>query len=591
MFLVDKSEVGKHFYSYGFYDKAIEKCSAILDNPNYTSSAVKRIIGMSKFKLYRREHFILRQSKQLLPPSVWHQRHQLCYEKAKDCIELLGSCLDDFGRLDVEVSRMLDFALVDYSIETNGLDELKRCVLCRKKGKLHRSHLFPRSILDGICTSVSFPADKRNVSSYRPGPYRSPKKFTTFLFCSSCEQAFSDLGETQFPPLFFRKVYDETKPSSISLDQHVKYGEWLYQFCVGVIFRSLCESLEDGYINNDSVYELFSQCRRCVLDPEFALWASEEQKPLIAMVMNPTRGDEEDAKYGFINFTLTSGLGLTTLGIMTLDSIIPRSPQKMHLVLVSFGIFNLIAFVERENSKHLSKEWFISPSGGEYHVLADEKRREAFPVGLWKLLCEIAEEHEKRFLENMVIDKKQNIREPNPNKASTYGIAEALQSDIEAFGNVVVPSPLADDNKIINNLPVGFALTNLPGQPLIHLPLGHRVIIHFNISVTPGEGGTVFLAVGDSLPYPESKPYIIYHEYSEGLQVNGGFFINSDTAVAEGHLLEESKQKYVPKGILNMYSEIHTILPVLLDSKGMQSLKSLMFFAQKRLVLYIGSYM
>ena len=541
---------------------------------------------MSNFKLYRREQFILSQSKLLLPTSEWHQRHQLCYEKAKECIILLGMVLDNSGKLDTEASHMLDLALVNYSTQTNSLDKLKRCALCRKRGKLYRSHVFPRSILEAICSSLPTPADKKNVDSYRQGQLRTPKQATTFLFCSSCEKVFSDHGETQFPPHFFKKVYNEIDPSSITLEQHIKYEEWLYQFCVGIVFRSLCEVLDDGYINDDSFYELFAQCRHCLLNPYHVLSAAEEQRPLIAMVMNPTTGDKEAAQYGFINFALTSGLGLTTLSIMSLNSIIPVNPQKVHFVLVSFGIFSLIAFVERENAKHLSKEWFINPKGGEYHVLEDIKRHEIFPVGLWKLFCETAEEHEKRYLEGraMLDVSKLQIKSPDPSKVSTYGIAGAFKSDVASFNNTVVAAPLPDSNKLISILPVGFSVTNMPEQGLVHLPQGHQLIMHFNISIAAEEGGTVFLAVGDL----DSKPYIIYHEYSQGVQISSGFYINSDTAVAEGYLLDKSKEKYIVKlsqGVQDLYSEIHTVLPVLLDSKGIQSLKSLLLFTRKRLEL------
>ncbi len=576
---VDTNELAEIFYSYGFYNKAL----SILSNSSGIGPRVNLITGKSKFKLYQREQFALRQSELFLPTSIWHQKHQSCYEKTKECIISLGLSLEDSGKLDVEASYMLDLALVNYSTQTNKLDKLRRCVLCRKKGKLYHSHVFPRSILEAICSSVSIPADKKNVDSYRKGQLRTPKQTTTFLFCSSCEKAFSDHGETQFPPLFFRKVYDEAEPSSITLEHRIEYGEWLYQFCVGVIFRSLCESLEDGYVNDDSFYELFIQCRHCVLNPNYALSAVEKERPLIAMVLNPTRGDEEAAKYGFINFALTSGVGLTTLSIMALDSIIPVNPQKLHFVLVSFGIFSLMAFVERENAKYLSEELFISPHGGKYHVLEDSKRRETMPVGLWKLFCETAEEHEKRYLEGagMLDMSKLQLQDPKPSKTSTFGVADAYESDVAAFGNTVVPSPLPGNNKVVSNLPAGFHVTNTPEQSLIQLPQGHRVIIHFNIFITPEEGGTVFLAV----EHPDSKPYIIYHEYSEGVQLNGGFYLNSEM-VAEEYLLDKSKEKYIVKqsqGIQNIHSEIETILPVLLDSKGIRSLKSLLLFSQKRL--------
>ena len=553
-----------------------------------SGSAVKLISGMSKFKLYRREQFLLRQSKSLLPAPEWHRRHQLCYEDAKICIQSLCSVLDDTGKLDDEPSFMLDQAIIDYSTQTNSLFKLRRCALCRKKGKLYHSHVFPHSILEAICSSVSFPTNKKSVDSYRQGHLRTPKQTTTFLFCSSCEKVFSDHGETQFPPLFFRKVYDEAKPSSILLEQDIEYGEWLYLFCVGIVFRSLCESLDDGYINDSSFYDLFTQCRRCLLDPTRAKSVTDDQRPLLAMIINPTRGDEEDVKYGFINFALTSGLGLTTLSILTLDALVPLSPLKVHFVFVSFGVFSLIALVERENAEYLSKECFINPHGGIYHVLEDAKRREIIPTGLWKLFRETAEEHEKRYVEGMMLNvSKHQIEDPDPDRASTFGIADAFQSDVAAFGNVIVPAPLQDNNKVINHIPAGFSVTNLPGQQLLCLPQGHRCIMHFNIILADGEGATIFLAVENNLSCPDSIPFIIYHEYLEGVQINSAFYIDRDTAVAGQYFLDKSKEIVNrSQGVEELHSNIDSVLPMLLDSKGIQSLKSLLFFSQKRLVIW-----
>lgn len=571
------------------------KCEAVLNGNNYSDTA-KVVLGISKFRLFQREQFNLHANKSLPLSPEWRQNKKVCYKKAEECIKVLGASLDKVGYLDALPSQILDMAMADYSRETNTLHELRRCMLCRKKGKLHRSHLFPRSIVEDICKAVTFltnkkdliilPANKDDLFSYQSGPSRAPKELTTYLFCTECEKAFSDQGEMHFP-LLFKQIYEEKRPFSIALEQYIEYGEWLYQFCVGLIFRSLCERLEGGYINEESLYELFTQCRQCILDPSYSLTATKEERPLIAMVLNPTTAEREETVHGFMNYALTAALGSYYLSITPLDSLVRDQLLCLHVVIVSFGIFNVIAVVKRENARHLSNECIIHPGGGVFHVLEDKQRRKVIPRGLWAYLCEMAEMHERRYAENLTSEEKQlNFRDPVPGKASTYKIEEGFWSDIEGFNHSGVSSSLTDHAKVINYLPEGYTI-DLSGQSAIVLPRGHRMIIHFNTHLPSGVDITIFLAVEDNLLYPESKPYIFFYVYSEGIQINGGFYINSDTAAGGEYLKKKSKEKFVydmPRAVREIHSSIHEVLPMLLKLKGISSLKSLLCFAQKRYV-------
>ena len=577
-----------HYFAYGFHDKAVAKCKAILESDSCPSE-VKITLAMSKFHLFQREQLNLQSNKSMPPSPEWHKRKKACYKKAEECIKLLGSCLDKTGTLDTMPSQVLDVAMVDYSRETNQLHELKRCMLCRKKAKLHRSHRFPRFIVEDICKAVTFTTNKRDLIvmpphqeallSYQLSHSRAPKELTTYLFCAACEQAFSDQGEAHFP-FFLRQVYDEKRPSSVALEQHIEYGEWLYQFCVGLIFRTVCEKLKGGYINDDSLYDLFIQCRKCILDPNYSLRANEDERPLIAMILNPTKAEKEDAAHGFMNYALTSALGSFSFSITALNSLVRDKLIRLHVVIIAFGIFNVMAIVERENTKYISSEYFIHPSGGVYHILEDKHRRKTIPKGLWAYLCDIAEMHERRYVERVVYEKESvDFRAPIPDKASTYRIEEGFRSDIEQFKYSVASSPSPNQKKIINYLPPGYTIS-LSEQSVIEVPRGHRAIIHFNLPFAPGSDNTFFIALDANF-----KPYIFFYLHSEGMQLNGGFYVNSDTAVGEEYLKKDHKGEFMfdmPNPIQEFHASIDEVLPIMLKSKGISSLKSLMCFSQMR---------
>lgn len=88
-----------------------------------------------------------------------------CYECAKEAILLLGIALDH-NFLDEEGSKLLDFAMIDYLRETNDLNYCQRCLLCRRKTKLRKSHIFPKSILKYIATDMITGEDAQGLQHH-----------------------------------------------------------------------------------------------------------------------------------------------------------------------------------------------------------------------------------------------------------------------------------------------------------------------------------------------------------------------------------------------------------------------------------------
>ena len=197
----------------------------------------------SLYHIYTRELTLLKMQKHQLEVKDFRLKHSSCLEKAKRVVLILGSLFDK-GELenDDEGRKLLDLSMIDYAYETNDLQSCKRCFLCRKwVKKLLRSHTWPRSILKSFSRGVELPVTKRSllVSWHSQEQYFSANEVTFFLFCKSCEALLSEHGESQFLPGFFESIYDLSLDNTKAKD--ICYGEWLYQFCVGIIFRGLIQ--------------------------------------------------------------------------------------------------------------------------------------------------------------------------------------------------------------------------------------------------------------------------------------------------------------------------------------------------------------
>ena len=544
------------------------------------------LLAKSLYHVYRRQAFNLEELKnthKLQAGKKYSSLSQTCYDNARKVIDILTSFLDA-GLLDEEGSKMLDLAMIDYSRETNKLNECSRCLMCRKKAKLCRSHVFPRNILEKFCSSLSRPGSKKNMTSFRQGKLESAKTFTTFLFCLECEAILNRGGEEAFSNNFLDTIYDKSDPSSPRSDHHIHYGSWLYNFCAGLMFRGIGQYFPHGYSNTQEIYEILLRCRNyllCALDDEAKL-------PSIAVVLNPTSVQlSSDAKKspGFMNLALNYPLDETS-SALPLDGIVPTTADRVYYFLIHFGIINVILFVEPSQKRHLPENATVSPEGGVLHVLEDEKRADTIPKGLWKFFEQTAvaleTEHVEMSLSRLKWQEDNVLIEPTEERVELFGVMPSFDKDAETFGGIIEPASIVSVEKTVDFLPPGFQINHRDQLTSVILPDGHKLILHYTFTDGGGVGESVFLAIGDDL----QRPYIIYHCYHPGLQMHAAFFINSKTFEAEEYLPDKNPKVRV--GNIERFSifraKVPKILPQIILSKGISSLPALLCRVRIRFV-------
>ena len=486
---------------------------------------------------------------------------------------------------------MLDIAMIDYSRATNKLSDYARCLLCLKKAKLCRSHVFPRNILERFCSSMSRPEKtKQNITPMRPGPLQSPKGVTTFLFCLSCESMLSRHGEEHFTAKFLDTIYNISVPESPKAAHHINYGKWLYHFCIGLIFRGLIQAFPHGFSNEEDIYELFVQCRSCLLLSDTHATIEQGKCPPVALLINPTTQPPETPKSGFINFALNYPWAESSSSL-PLDGMASKGPDRIFYFNVHFGIINVIAIVDPSQKGLLTDNCFIQPEGGVFNVLEDEKRYQTMPKGLWSYFehtaMELETEHLRMSMSRLKWQEDNVLTEPKEEVVNMFGIVPSFGKDVKSLGNVLHPASVVNIEKNLNFLPEGFQLHHKEEHNSVIVPNGHKLIFHHTSTDGSGRGSTVFLAVGNEGAYSLDTPYVIYHNYQPGLQMHAAFFVNMNTFQPEDYLPERDPKLRIGdiRAFFQFRQDIPKLLPQILLQKGVYSIKSLLRRIQMRYVL------
>ena len=567
----------------------MEICSKHVDKATVeANNRVSLLLAKSLYHIYRRQAFIieeLKNTRKLQAVREFNALFQNCYDNARKVIDILASLLDA-NTLDDEGSKMLDIAMIDYSRETNKLNECNRCLMCRKKAKLCRSHVFPRTILEKFCSSLSRPGSKKNVTSIRQGKLESAKTLTTFLLCLSCEEILNKGGEEKFSHRFLDTIYDKNNPSSPTSSHDIQYGSWLYNFCVGLVFRGIGQYFPHCYSNSELMYQFFAQCRHYLLGNSCAL-SNARKLPNIAVILNPTSAEAKKIP-GFINFALNYPLS-TTNSSLPLDGVIPTTAERIYYLLIHFGIINVILLVEPSQICLLPDDTILHPEGGVLPILEDSKRGDIIPKGLWKFFeqtaVELETEHVQMSLSRLKWQEDNVLVEPNEDKVELYGFMPSFDKDTKNFGGVISSATIADVEKTIDFLPSGFHINHRSHVTSVTLPDNHKLILHYTFTNEIGKGESVFLAIDDEL----KRPYIIYHCYHLGLQMHVAFFVNSETSEAEEYLQDKNSMIRVDdvEKFTKFRKRISKILPQMVLSKGIISLSSLLCRTRVRLVIAV----
>lgn len=581
-------------YLYAHYSECVSVCEKLVKimSTQEDINRMKYLLGKANFRMYQKLKFLLEKQRrlELQHTQEYQELHLKCYQLVKSTIGLLGTALDN-GFLNTDKKedlKMLDMAMLDYITQAKG--DCGRCLLCHQKQKLRKSHYFPKALLEAFSKGASRPLDRkifRHSHDYY-GPSKSARELHYQMFCSNCENIFSKHGETQFHPQFFLKIYDELNPKQPTASQDIEYGEWLYQFCIGLIFRGLAVNHSDKYINSDEVYNLFHKCRELLrhINPQIFphIESSSPDNIRVAILMNPSEAlDEDSHMHPSMSKVLSSEI-MKYMDIQcALDNDVISHPHQLHAFLVHFGMINVLVSVKPGELTNVSNEYMINPKGGNFPVPADDKRRAKLPKGIWKSFQIEAIGCEENFLQlpdRVARDfRSKKIQQPSEVHQTLYPILKSQMKAAEALAHVK-PSPFPEAVKTANFLPDMFIIRPSHAPSSVSLPSGHRILVHRNYNLGEGIGNTLFLAVGNDEQHPLDKPYVLYHHYEPGLQLHYGSFVSPFNLEAQESLLDR-KPKTMLKGIEfdiveNFRSVCRIKLPQILGEKGITNCMSLL---------------
>lgn len=458
--------------------------------------------GKSLYYTYQSEQQVFVETRSSLPVKTAEKLKQQCYRKAREAIILLGRA-HDYGFLDEEGSELLDCAMIDYVRETNSLNNCERCLLCRRKSELRRSHVLPNSILKQIAKDFVVEGDhKVFIPLIGKAVKKSAGECTFWMFCPTCEERLCQNGEEQFAKCIHSKVCPGRKviPSELTF----RYGSWLYDFCVGIFFRTLTISK-----TTKCLYKLFTECRMHLLSlpvkvpahktgkgkpkqetataestetvPSPLVSPETESKLSISFFMNPTVNvPPHKRKLSYLNYILkVPGLFLSPI---TLDSGIYSYDEDDSFFLAHFDCLNIL--IQFHPSAYvIPASCEIKPLGGELVIPEEHRRWQVIPTGVWQLFSAHAQ-----AIEN--------------------GSAKH-QKSTDSIGFVYNPLVIISLNKsdIVSCLPPSYSLSVKEDscEVAIQFPQDHRVIMR-----TTRQWGqkqkVAYLVVEDS----HQRPYLVF---------------------------------------------------------------------------------
>ena len=618
-----KSEaVVRGLYLQGRMTQCVDVCSKAIQLQSGSDDSIRTLEILQGKALYHK--YIQEQRRLQLSPLTVDMKlvlKEACYKINMQVIELLGKAFDD-GLLvdDDEATHMLDRAMMDCIFKANMLGSCQRCYLCRrnlkktvnttpelrqteeagkeqeentsvlslstaqrgsrgkKVDKLIKSHIIPRAILEQLCGTLS--SNKQVIlatqSSLRAAEDRllTPAELAYYMLCPKCEDILSANGETQFSLKFFRKLYSLTDERWAEAEQEIEYGPWLYQFCVGLIFRALHWDVDD-YSNSKELYAVFSKCRAVIME-----WMQTDKRESIgnlkiSLFISPLSVAHYEEQFGYINMYLRGGIG-EFFGHKD-DSF--ASKLQAHFFAVRFGVVNIAVGFGEFTFEDDFNMFIISPTGGTYHVPSERERRRQIPQCIWSQFQDLSITlRSKLWVADPQISRSMKGEQEKPDKANPFNVGAGIIS--EGLSNFLKHLSISHDaTRDICVLPPEFSLKSTTNSGKITLPKGHTVLLHANYVRDQGAGSTFFVAIGSSKKYPINKPYVIWHFYDhQGQSSCGAFFSTNDLSITQFLVSSQTitMQRLANTVLVTARERMPKILSDLLAEKGFSSMASLL---------------
>lgn len=574
-------------YKYELYEECAHFCEKVVQDKFYKPSTFDYITllhGKASFHIFKQNLLALKKIQKNSPD--YFREREVCIKVAKQAIQFLGNSLDS-NSIDEEGSWLLDTITVLALSESYTFN---RCLLCRsKQKKLVQSHICPHAVLRDFADVCGMPVGGKPFLVNWPwqlglsGNWKSAGEIAVRLLCHDCELILSK-NESQFLPKFFRKFYDKNSPSHIEIEQDIEYGEWLYQFLIGLIFRGMVfqhSGGRDEFLNEKEIHSAFVQCREALLNSKDDLQVSLYIAPISVT-------EELTESFSLINEVIHQPYQCF---FTQARSLFKDHQLSCHALSFTFRIGMIMATINFPLANEAHESTFVSPRGGTFHVLPNHARQQAIPNALWKTLQVKAMDMEKQMMEQP--ERKALLRDPDliiPPSSYMKDIWDADTSEKKE----IKASCLDFQPKIINYIPSSFSvshyhdLTNPAGK--LELPSGHVVLLHLTMPNSREEGSTAFIVAGKGTGFGPEKPYLIFHYYKPGLQSNYGFFFSPTTFEFFCHLPDKTPKRFLDDGLKSsgLLEKSKALLSRVLKSKGFRNYQSLQYWIHSmRWVYYV----
>lgn len=562
-------------YRHEFYEECVRFCEEVaMKFSSYEASTMDKITlfhGKASYYIFKQKLLAVKKIPKNDPK--YFKEREMCLKDAKQAISLLGRALDK-NAIDDEGSRLLDTVMM---LALSESATLNRCLLCRsRQKKLIQSHICPHAVLRDfteVCGGLKGGRPFLVNWPWQPGlsgNWKSAGEITVYLLCHNCELILGK-NESLFLPNFFRKFYSKNEPSRIRIKQDIEYDKWLYQFLVGLIFRGLAFQFSGGrdeYLNEDEVYSIFMQCREALLhfrcDPQISLY-----------IVPTTSPNELELSSSLINEIIH----LPYQCFFTDMKCVFRDHQlSSHALSYMFRIGMIMATINFSPADWTVEESsIISPTKGVFHVLSDCDRRVAIPDALWESLLVRAIDLEKQMIE-------QPQRKKLPQIPPTSYMKDVWDTAKSPDGREIKKSFLQFHPKIVNYIPSTIAISHYQefNNPTgnLKLPSEHKVLLHLTIPRGDSEvGNTVFIVAGEGPGY-DDNPYLIFHQYEPGLQINYGFFFSPSTFEFDHHLPDRTPKNNLDRGLeeSGLKGKSKALISLVLKTKGFRNYHSLQYW-------------
>ena len=496
---------------YAFYAECIDWCDRICANFKSTfNGRVNLIRGKAYAHIHKRQMWIVMRNGLLDVTVPWKTGDVVdqCASHARKATGDLGLALDH-GVLDEDGSYLMDLAMINHVIIKKQLKDCQRCLLCRRRGvKLKESHTFPKFFLKEITNqarsgvqNLELDPEEMGIGEFfraGGGQFRIDTSNTAMkytLLCERCEQCLSQNGEDQFRKDFLPHIYSDSDEV-----QSVTYTADLYNFCMGILFRSFVNNAFVFYVNADEIYSLLVVCRqhlvqlpvklvetKVVPDPPPINGLKCFNLPDTYIILNPALLHVPNSNLLTLAATMISGCN--TWFLITPLNKEPKT-RLCHALVVHMGTCNIIVpFSPARNA--LSDIQRILPQGGMYPVLPEISRWSGTPQGVFKAISEhslIMSRKYQQVLSGMKTTKGKSKKADNVisvvEKISSSLSLEEGPIDINSLYTLSIPPEeielislfVSKSPSVAEILPEGFHLTLSP--PRLSLKEGYILLNH-----------------------------------------------------------------------------------------------------------------